>query len=178
MQQQQPTSELAEAADNDADSQEQHTDDEPSDPLDIALKEIENLKSQLLYKTAEFDNFRRRTLKEKSELILNGSRSTIEALLPVVDDMERAISSQADIDEVAALKEGQELIYKKLIHVLQNLGLKAIDTDSQLFDTEYHEAVAMVPAAEENKGKVVDCVQKGYTLNGTVLRHAKVAVGQ
>ncbi len=150
-----------------------------ADPLDAALAEIEKLKSKLLYTTAEFDNYRKRTLKEKSELILNGSSSTLEALLPVIDDMERAIDGQGDIEDVAALKEGQELIYKKLMHVLTTLGLKAIDTKDQLFDVDFHEAVAMVPTENDaDKGKVIDCVQKGYTLNGKVLRHAKVAVGQ
>lgn len=153
--------------------------EEPADPLDAALAEIEKLKQKLLYTTAEFDNYRKRTLKEKSELILNGSSTTLEALLPVIDDMERAIEGQDAVDDVEALKEGQQLIYKKLMHVLSTLGLKAIDTKDQLFDVDFHEAVAMVPTDDDtNKGKVIDCVQKGYTLNGKVLRHAKVAVGQ
>ena len=151
----------------------------PAEPLDAALAEIEKLKSKLLYTTAEFENFRKRTLKEKSELILNGSSTTLDALLPVVDDMERALEGEKDVDDVETLKEGQQLIYKKLMHVLGTLGLKVIDTKDQLFDVDYHEAVAMVPVEDDNnKGKVIDCIQKGYTLNGRVLRHAKVAVGQ
>ena len=149
------------------------------DPLDAALKEIETLKSKLLYTTAEFDNYRKRTVKEKSELILNGSSTTMEALLPVIDDMERALQGQEDIKDVEVLKEGQQLIYKKMLHVLNNLGLREMDTTQQLFDVDMHEAVAMVPTDNpEDKGKVIDCIQKGYTLNGKVLRHAKVAVGQ
>lgn len=166
----------ADASETPADKQQE---EEPADPLDAALAEIEKLKSKLLYTTAEFDNYRKRTLKEKSELILNGSSTTLEALLPVIDDMERAIEGQDAVDDVEALKEGQQLIYKKLMHVLSTLGLKAIDTKDQLFDVDFHEAVAMVPTDDDtNKGKVIDCVQKGYTLNGKVLRHAKVAVGQ
>ena len=166
----------ADASETPADKQQE---EEPADPLDAALAEIEKLKQKLLYTTAEFDNYRKRTLKEKSELILNGSSTTLEALLPVIDDMERAIDGQDAVDDVEALKEGQQLIYKKLMHVLSTLGLKAIDTKDQLFDVDFHEAVAMVPTDDDaNKGKVIDCVQKGYTLNGKVLRHAKVAVGQ
>ncbi len=166
----------ADASETPADKQQE---EEPADPLDAALAEIEKLKQKLLYTTAEFDNYRKRTLKEKSELILNGSSTTLEALLPVIDDMERAIEGQDAVDDVEALKEGQQLIYKKLMHVLSTLGLKAINTKDQLFDVDFHEAVAMVPTDDEtNKGKVIDCVQKGYTLNGKVLRHAKVAVGQ
>lgn len=166
----------ADASETPADKQQE---EEPADPLDAALAEIEKLKQKLLYTTAEFDNYRKRTLKEKSELILNGSSTTLEALLPVIDDMERAIEGQDAVDDVEALKEGQQLIYKKLMHVLSTLGLKAIDTKDQLFDVDFHEAVAMVPTDDDtNKGKVIDCVQKGYTLNGKVLRHAKVAVGQ
>jgi len=152
---------------------------EEKDPLEEALAQVETLKDKYLRSVAEFDNYRKRTLKEKTELILNGSEKAVQAVLPVVDDMERAISNAAKSDDIAALKEGMELIYQKLSKVLEGLGVKKIETKDADFDTDYHEAVAMVPGmGDDKKGKVLDCVQTGYTLNDKVIRHAKVAVGQ
>ena len=152
---------------------------EEKDPLEAAKAEIEELKTQMLYKTAEFDNYRKRTLKEKTELILNGGEKAVTAVLPVIDDMERAIENGAKTDDPAVLREGMELIYNKFIKALEGLGVKKIDTTDADFDTDLHEAVAMVPGmGDDKKGKVIDCLQTGYMLNDKVIRHAKVAVGQ
>ena len=160
------------AANNDDTAEEQ-------DPLEAALAEIEQLKTQMLYKTAEFDNYRKRTLKEKAELILNGGEKAVSAILPVIDDMERAIENGEKTDDPAVLREGMELIYQKFMKALEGLGVKKIDTDDADFNTDLHEAVAMVPGmGDDKKGKVIDCLQTGYQLNEKVIRHAKVAVGQ
>lgn len=152
---------------------------EPIDPLEKALAEIEELKTQALYKQAEFDNFRKRTIKEKADLILNGGEKTIQAILPVLDDFERAMQQAEKTDDVAAIKEGMELIFKKFMQALEKQGVKKIDTADQDFNTDFHEAIALVPGmGDDKKGKVIDCVQTGYTLNDKVIRHAKVAVGQ
>lgn len=152
---------------------------EEKDPLEAANEEIEQLKDKFLRTVAEFENYKKRTLKEKTELILNGAEKTVDAFLPVVDDFERALTTAEKADDVAALKEGMELIYKKFMKTLEGLGVKKIETEDADFDVDYHEAVAMVPAADDNKkGKVIDCIQTGYTLNDKVIRHAKVAVGQ
>ncbi len=153
--------------------------EEEQDPLTAAKEEIEQLKDKYLRSVAEFDNYRKRTLKEKAELILNGSEKAIQAILPVIDDMERAIANAEKTEDVAVLKEGMELIYQKTNKIMESLGVKKIDTEDADFDTNFHEAVAMVPGmGDEKKGKVLDCVQTGYTLNDKVIRHAKVAVGQ
>ena len=153
--------------------------DEEQDPLEAAKAEIEELKTQMLYKTAEFDNYRKRTLKEKAELILNGGEKAVSAVLPVIDDMERAIENGAKTDDPAVLREGMVLIYNKFIKALEGLGVKKIETENADFDTDMHEAVAMVPGmGDDKKGKVIDCLQTGYMLNDKVIRHAKVAVGQ
>lgn len=152
---------------------------EEQNPLEKALKEIEDLKTQMLYKTAEFDNYRKRTLKEKAELILNGGEKAVSAILPIIDDMERAIENGAKTDDIAVVREGMELIYHKMMKALEGLGVKEIETEDADFDTDVHEAVAMVPGmGDDKKGKVIDCLQKGYQLNDKVIRHAKVAVGQ
>jgi molecular chaperone GrpE len=157
----------------------EETAEEETDPLDKALEEIKELKEQLLYKAAEFDNFRRRTIKEKAELILNGSEKAVQAVLPVADDMERALENSEKTDDPQVLKEGMELIYQKFMKALESLGVKKIDTTDADFDVDFHEAIAMVPGmGDEKSGKVLDCVQTGYTLNDKVIRHAKVAVGQ
>ena len=128
---------------------------------------------------AEFENFKRRTQKEKAELIFNGSEKTVSAILPILDDMERAAANAEKTDDIHALEEGWELIFKKLLKTLEGLGVKKIETQDKAFDVDFHEAVAMVPNVEDDKkGKVIDCVQTGYTLNEKVIRHAKVAVGQ
>ena len=152
---------------------------EEKDPLEAAQEEIEQLKTQILYKTAEFDNYRKRTLKEKAELILNGGEKAVGAILPVIDDMERALANGEKTDDPAVLREGMELIYNKMMKALESLGVKKIDTEDADFDTDMHEAVAMVPGmGDDKKGKVIDCLQTGYQLNDKVIRHAKVAVGQ
>ncbi len=152
---------------------------EEKDPLETALAEVEDLKKQLLYKAAEFENYRKRTVAEKTELILNGGQNVIKAILPVLDDMERAMDNASKTDDIKALEEGWELIAKKLTKTLEGVGVKKMDTDNVDFNTDYHEAVAMVPGmGDDKKGKVIDCIQNGYTLNDKVIRHAKVAVGQ
>ena len=153
--------------------------EEEKDPLEKALAEIEQLKTQMLYKTAEFDNYRKRTLKEKAELILNGGEKAVSAILPIIDDMERAIENGAKTDDPDVLREGMEIIYNKFVKALEGLGVKEIETENADFNTDVHEAVAMVPGmGDDKKGKVIDCLQKGYQLNDKVIRHAKVAVGQ
>ena len=148
-------------------------------PLDVANEQIAELKDKYLRSVAEFDNYRKRTLKEKAELILNGGEKAISAILPVLDDMERAIANGEKTEDPKVLREGMELIYAKFQKVLEGLGVKKIDTEDADFDTDVHEAVAMVPGMGDNKkGKVLDCIQTGYMLNEKVIRHAKVAVGQ
>lgn len=152
---------------------------EEKDPLEKAQEEITELKTQLLYKAAEFDNYRKRTLKERAELILNGGEKVITAILPILDDMERAIENGEKTDDPEVLREGMTLIYQKFMKTLEGQGVSKIDTDDADFDTDVHEAVAMVPGmGDDKKGKVIDCLQKGYKLNDKVIRHAKVAVGQ
>ena len=142
-------------------------------------KQLEELKDKYLRTVAEFENFKRRTLKEKTELILNGGEKTITAILPIIDDMERAIENAHKQACVDAVEEGWELIYKKLLSTLEGMGVKKIEVDGKDFDVDFHEAVAMVPGMGDDKqGKIIDCVQTGYTLNDKVIRHAKVAVGQ
>lgn len=148
-------------------------------PEEQAEAQIAELKDKYLRSVAEFDNYRKRTLKERAELILNGGEKVLTAILPVVDDMERAIDNGAKTDDPQVLREGMELIYHKLMKVLESQGVSLIDTNDADFDTDIHEAVAMVPGmGDEKKGKVIDCLQKGYKLNDKVIRHAKVAVGQ
>ena len=152
---------------------------EEKDPLVEAQAKIAELNDALLRKMAEFENYRKRTVKEKAELILNGGEKTVTKILPVIDDMERAIENGQNTDDVAALREGMDLIYKKFIKILEGMGVKRIETDGQNFDTDYHEAIAMVPGmGDDKKGKVIDCVQTGYTMNDKVIRFAKVAVGE
>ena len=149
------------------------------DPIEKAQAEIEELKDKYLRSVAEFDNYRKRTLKEKAELILNGGEKAVSAILPIIDDMERAIENGAKTDDPAVLREGMELIYNKMMKALEGLGVKKIETDGADFNTDIHEAVAMVPGMDDDKkGKVIDCLQAGYQLNDKVIRHAKVAVGQ
>ena len=144
-----------------------------------AEAKIEKLNNAMLYKVAEFENYRKRTIKEKADLILNGGEKTITALLPVLDDLERAMKHMNDASDVASLREGVELIINKLNTVLSEQGLKRIETKDAVFTTDLHEAIAFIPApADELKGKVIDCVQAGYMLNEKVIRYAKVAVGQ
>ena len=151
--------------------------EEELDPLVAAQNEAEQWKEKYIRLVAEFDNYKKRTLKEKSELILNGSEKTVAAILPILDDFERATADKTE--DPQAIKEGYELIYKKFLKALETLGVHKIETDNADFDVDYHEAIAMVPGmGDDKKGKVIDCVQTGYTLNDKVIRHAKVAVGQ
>ena len=151
--------------------------EEELDPLVAAQNEAEQWKDKYIRLVAEFDNYKKRTLKEKSELILNGSEKTVAAILPILDDFERATADKTE--DPQAIKEGYELIYKKFLKALETLGVNKIETDNADFDVDYHEAIAMVPGmGDDKKGKVIDCVQTGYTLNDKVIRHAKVAVGQ
>ena len=152
---------------------------EELDPLEKAQAELAEMKNQLLYKAAEFENYRKRTLKERAELILNGGEKVITAILPVLDDMERAISNGSKTEDPQVLREGMELIYQKFVKTLEAQGVSKIETKDADFDTDLHEAVAMVPGmGDDKKGKVIDCLQEGYKLNDKVIRHAKVAVGQ
>lgn len=164
-------------ADNKTDNTDNAAESEEADPLAKAQQEVEELKKQLLYKTAEFENYRKRTLKEKADLILNGGEKTIAAILPILDDFERAIADKSE--DPKAIKEGVQMIFNKFIKTLEGLGVKKIETADKDFDVDFHEAIAMVPGmGDDKKGKVIDCVQTGYTLNDKVIRHAKVAVGQ
>ena len=164
------TDNKAENADNKAENAE-------VDPLTKAQQEVEELKKTLLYKTAEFENYRKRTMKEKADLILNGGEKTISAILPVLDDFERALADKSEDPKV--IKEGVQMIFNKFVKTLEGLGVKKIETADKDFDVDFHEAIAMVPGmGDDKKGKVIDCVQTGYTLNDKVIRHAKVAVGQ
>ena len=140
-------------------------------------QQVDELKDRYLREVAEFDNYKKRTLKEKAELILNGGEKTVTAILPVLDDFERALANNNE--DAKTIKEGMELIYKKFVKSLESLGVKKIDTKDKDFTTDNVEAIAMVPGlGDDKKGKVIDCVQAGYTLNDKVIRHAKVAVGQ
>lgn len=150
-----------------------------ADKLAEALTEIDSLKDKYLRQVAEFDNYRKRTLKEKTELILNGGEKVLSALLPVLDDLDRAMQNIEKSNDVETLKEGVTLIIDKLTKILQGQGLQKMDTVGKEFDTDFHEAVALIPAPEEaQKNHVIDCVQPGYMLNEKVIRHAKVVVGQ
>lgn len=145
--------------------------------LEAAKKEAEQYKDKYLRAVAEFDNYRKRTLKEKAELLLNGSEKAVCAFLPILDDFERAIADKTE--DVSAIKEGVQIIFNKFNKTLESLGVKKIETEGKDFDVDFHEAVAMVPGmGDDKKGKVIDCVQTGYQLNDKVIRHAKVAVGQ
>lgn len=153
---------------------------------DVQAKELEEVKEQLevqkdkyLRLSAEFDNYRKRTMKEKAELVLNGGEKTISSILPVLDDFERALQNMEKTTDVNAVKEGVEIIYNKFMKVLRENGVKVIEAKGLPLNTDFHEAIAVIPAPEEAlKGKVLDCVQNGYTLNDKVIRHAKVVVGE
>lgn len=162
---------------NDADEADSANMSEEKSPLEVANEEIAALKDKYLRTVAEFENYKKRTLKEKTELILNGGEKTVTAILPVLDDFERALADKTE--DAVAIKEGMELIFKKFVKSLESLGVKKIETEDKTFDVDFHEAIAMVPGVgDDKKGKVIDCVQTGYTLNDKVIRHAKVAVGQ
>lgn len=153
------------------------TKESDTDELTAVKEELKQLKDSYLRKVAEFENYKKRTLKEKAELILNGSEKTVVAILPVLDDFERAMADKSDDPKV--IKEGMQLIFNKFNKILKSIGVEKIETEDKDFNVDYHEAIAMIPAPDDKKkGKVIDCVQTGYTLNNKVIRHAKVAVGQ
>ena len=150
----------------------------PEEKIAELEAKISELQTAMLYKVAEFDNYRKRTIKEKADLILNGGKKVLEALLPVADDLERAQENIEKANDVEALKEGLQLVFQKFQKTLEGQGLKKMDVIGQDFCTDFHEAIAFVPGDDQNKGKVIDCVQNGYKLNEQVIRYAKVAVGQ
>lgn len=153
--------------------------EEPIDELEQVKLQLEESKKEYMFLMAEFDNFRKRTIKEKADIIRNATERAMKDLLPVVDDFERGLLAMAETTDAEAVKEGMELIYNKFIKYLDQNGVKAIDSTGADFDTELHEAIAMIPATDESqKGKVIDTVMKGYTINDKVIRHSKVAVAQ
>lgn len=166
----------------------QHTEEESEEltseqklekELEEAKKTIEEQKDKYLRLSAEFDNYRKRTMKEKAELIKNGGEKAISAILPILDDLERALQNMPKADNVQSMYEGLDLIFQKFHKVLAQEGLQKMEPVGETFDTDYHEAIALVPAPDEaQKGKVLDCVQTGYKLNDKVIRHAKVVVAQ
>lgn len=165
------------SANTDNSAEEKTTELTVEEQLEAAKKEVEQYKDKYLRAVAEFDNYRKRTLKEKAELLLNGSEKAVCAFLPILDDFERAIADKTE--DVNAIKEGVQIIFNKFNKTLESLGVRKIETEGKDFDVDFHEAVAMVPGmCDDKKGKVIDCVQTGYQLNDKVIRHAKVAVGQ
>lgn len=165
------------SANTDNSAEEKTTELTVEEQLEAAKKEVEQYKDKYLRAVAEFDNYRKRTLKEKAELLLNGSEKAVCAFLPILDDFERAIADKTE--DVNAIKEGVQIIFNKFNKTLESLGVRKIETEGKDFDVDFHEAVAMVPGmGDDKKGKVIDCVQTGYQLNDKIIRHAKVAVGQ
>ena len=165
------------SANTDNSAEEKTTELTVEEQLEAAKKEVEQYKDKYLRAVAEFDNYRKRKLKEKAELLLNGSEKAVCAFLPILDDFERAIADKTE--DVNAIKEGVQIIFNKFNKTLESLGVRKIETEGKDFDVDFHEAVAMVPGmGDDKKGKVIDCVQTGYQLNDKVIRHAKVAVGQ
>ena len=165
------------SANTDNSAEEKTTELTVEEQLEAAKKEVEQYKDKYLRAVAEFDNYRKRTLKEKAELLLNGSEKAVCAFLPILDDFERAIADKTE--DVNAIKEGVQIIFNKFNKTLESLGVRKIETEGKDFDVDFHEAVAMVPGmGDDKKGKVIDCVQTGYQLNDKVIRHTKVAVGQ
>lgn len=168
-----------ETAQEEAPAAEQTVEEQLAGMLEEAQQMVREEKDKYLRLSAEFDNYRKRTLKEKAELIKNGAEKTLTAILPVLDDFERALKNMEASEETKAMKEGVELIFNKFQKVLGQEGLQKIETEGQAFDTDFHEAIALIPAPSEDlKGKILDCVQTGYMLNDKVIRHAKVAVAQ
>lgn len=151
----------------------------PEERIKQLEADIEKEKKEYLFLMADFENFRRRTLQEKQDLIKNGGEKVLEGILPVVDDIERAIDAIAQGGDIESLKQGVDLIHNKLMSFLKSNKVEPIESTGELFDTDFHEAVTTFPApSEDQKGRVIDTVLKGYTLNDKVLRHAKVVVGQ
>lgn len=178
-----PMDETDKTAEQDAAADSSVNNENGEEKGDDAIAELHSkiavLEDKFLRSVAEFDNYRKRTLKERAELILNGGEKVITAILPIVDDMERAMENGTKTEDPEVLREGMALIHQKFLKILESQGVSLIDTDNADFDTDVHEAVAMVPGmGDDKKGKVIDCLQKGYKLNDKVIRHAKVAVGQ
>ena len=172
-----PAEETAQAEETPA--QELTVEEQLANMLAEAQQMVNEEKDRYLRLAAEFDNYRKRTVKEKAELIKNGGEKTLTAILPVLDDFERALKNMEATEETRAMKEGVELIFNKFNKVLEQEGLQKIETEGQAFDVDFHEAIALIPAPSEDlKGKILDCVQTGYKLNDKVIRHAKVAVAQ
>jgi molecular chaperone GrpE len=172
------TEEASQQTEKDTESTENAEPTVEVDPLEAAQAEIAELKKQMLYKIAEFDNYRKRVIKEKADLIMNGGEKVLTAILPVMDDMERALEQMQKAENIQAVVEGVQLIQKKFMGILEKQGVKAIETKDADFDVELHEAIAQFPApSEEMKNKVMDCTLKGYKLNEKVIRHAQVVVG-
>ena len=168
-----------ETAQEEAPAAEQTVEEQLAGMLEEAQQMVREEKDKYLRLSAEFDNYRKRTLKEKAELIKNGGEKTLTAILPVLDDFERALKNLESSEETKAKNEGVELIFCKFQKILGQEGLQKIETEGQAFDTDFHEAIALIPAPSEDlKGKILDCVQTGYMLNEKVIRHAKVAVAQ
>lgn len=142
-------------------------------------EEVEKEKKEYLFLAAEFDNYRKRTLKEKAEIIKNGGENVLKGLLPILDDFERGLKAAENDSNAESIPEGMKLIYNKLVKYMESMGVKEMESTGKPFDADFHEAIAQVPApADDMKGKVLDTVQKGYMINDKVLRHAKVAVAQ
>ena len=171
---------VSEESEKEGDSTEEQTIEEQlANMLAEAQQMVNEERDKYLRLSAEFDNYRKRTLKEKAEIIKNGSEKTLTAILPVLDDFERALKNMEASEEAKAMKEGVELIFGKFLKILGQEGLQKIETDGHAFDTDFHEAIALIPAPSDDlKGKILDCVQTGYMLNDKVIRHAKVAVAQ
>ena len=171
--------ENAEATQEEAPAQELTVEEQLANMLAEAQQMVNEERDKYLRLAAEFDNYRKRTLKEKAELIKNGGEKTLTAILPVLDDFERALKNMEATEATQAMKEGVELIFTKFNKVLAQEGLQKIETEGKDFDVDFHEAIALIPAPSEDlKGKILDCVQTGYTLNDKVIRHAEVAVAQ
>lgn len=168
----------ANASDNTEETPAAEETQQPSE-LELAQKKIDELNDKYLRLSAEYDNYRKRTLKEKSDMLKSAGADILVGILPVVDDFERALAHMTDAQNVDSLREGVELIYKKFNEYLGKRGMTVIETEGKDFDTDIHEAITKIPApTPEMKGKVIDCVQKGYKLNDKVVRFAKVVVGE
>ncbi len=169
----------ADAADQEVVDEELSQIDKLTQQINETQAALDKEKNEYMFLMAEFDNFRKRTLKEKSEILRNGAEAAMKGLLPIIDDFERGIDAIKDSSDADAVKEGMTLIYNKFIKYLEQNGVKTMDTTGKDFDPDLHEAIAMVPATDPNqKGKIIDTVSKGYMMNDKVLRHAKVAVAQ
>ena len=177
-----------EVVNEELDVQETHINDGDSQQVDEltieeqlakALEKIDELNDKYLRQIAEFDNYRKRVIKEKAELIKNGGEKIVTSILPILDDFDRAEANMGKTEDVNSLKEGVKLIIEKFTKLLKQEGLEKMDVVGKDFDTDFHEAIAMVPGQpDEMRGKVIDCVMAGYTLNDKVIRHAKVAVAE